>query len=1242
MQAALQRHLPIIDPTGTVGISYIDLTVQPCSRTPEQCLATGSSYTASVYAKLRFTLWGGSVSGPPQVIEVLDRDIFVAEIPALTPQGAFILNGGYRAIINQVVKAPGVIVDRYKQEGLQARIMPSDGRRWFRVSSDNKGLHVGSGKKRMNAVTFLQAFNMGLGDIAKALFVGVSEVSLENGEWKNDRGRRVRKQADLCLAQPVTRAGLVLYRPGTPLASVDADRLKGGTYKVANLKENQALALAFATDPSVDEYDALIRCGSKLVRPDSGSSLSDMRSELVQLLRATRLDEVGRARINRRLRLNGTSDRVTLEDVVATMRHFCEVLGRKQVDHYEARGGKISIRVDDLDHYANRRLRPAGESLGIQFELGVVRAVRAAREKLATLVQADDTACRGYHRMPDPKKAFPADVIAKTVKDFLSSSSMVQPADTDNPLAEVEQKRRVTTLGPGGLQSEDSASARFRDVHYSQNGRICPITTPEGGKIGLILHLANKVHVDENGEMLVPYQNVKTGAVELLSAEDEYDTVIVPYAEDLKKQHVQARVRDSLVIVPSWRVTHREVHPAQMVAPGAALVPFLDHNDANRALMGANMQRQAVPLLRAQAPLVGTGLERDVIRGSSVNLTALRAGLVVYASASRVVVQTAESTERLTGRSTLDVYRTRSYEKLTTHIAHSQRIVVKAGDRVKKGAVIAEGFGSDRGELALGTNLTVAYMTANGYNFEDSFVLSERVVKDGVFAYTDTEKLVCRAMGGNSAGGTAEEEVTNDILDRSAEQLARLDARGIITIGSYVKPGDLLVGKVTPRISEDLSPEDRLLEALMGVGSGALSRKVKDSSLVCPEGVEGVVTNIHVLFTDGSHTSVTLEDSGRASIQSEREAMHGLIAAEQKRLEGKARTREGQLQAASWAAQERESLELRLRGEIEAFESASLDPGVLMQVEVTISARHQIRVGDKLALRHGMKGVTAIVHPEADMPFMEDGTPVDMLINPLGVPSRMNVGQLMEVWLGLALWRAGQYVAKIADERGSTKAIMAVLKLIFTRKADRIRLFKMGTEALYRQCQEWRDGIPMSTPAFSGVKESQIRRILKAVGESEDGKHRLRDPVTGEYYGDPTGEPARVTVGRMYVMLLDHLVNHKVHARSTGPYSAITQQPLGGRSNAGAQRLGEMEVTALIAYGAAYNLKEMLSIKSDDIDGRAKAFKIISRGDPLYLDDFKDRPAASRLLVKELRSMALDVREVDGDTGRGREGSDDY
>lgn len=1248
---AFKRHFPVTDPGERFTLDFVSCSVGKPDHAEDFCLRHGLTYDAPVSVKLRLVHWADT--DPLSVREVIDKDVQLGRIPLMTARGQFVLNGSYWTILSQIQKSPGLYVRRPRKNSdpLEAKLVTEHGY-WSSLVVDKGRAKVGLGIKLdkrapINFLTFLRACRIPLDRIVDTLAVDTSEIYFDGVNWMVPRKGHpitsgVRRWLDKSLLRdrtidtvPLTktalekvisvgylwsRSGRVLLTPGKLLSSLVGTPEKG-TYKVALVDKNAPLCVSSYKDRSEDEVSAAVLVHSRL-HPGALVTASESIQTVTRLVRQQVLGSVGRHRMKVRFGTDGPVH-MTPEDYLSIGRHFAEMLASSSKrGTYSVNGREVALSYDEMDDYANRRLRVSGEVVGRYFDILIAQAIRRdVKNNLHSL------AAGGTDEVPDLGAIFPASRIAQSIRSFFSSEQLIQLTDDLNPLAEVAHKRRITALGSGGL-TRDTANSGVRDVHTSQFGRVCPIATPEGQNVGLVSSLAMFAKVQKvDGLIATPFENVSTGEVEWITAADEstrklkiavYDTPL----EDI----VTVRTEDTLQTVPAEQVTHRTVHPGQVVSASAALIPFMNHDDANRALMGSNMQRQAVPLLLPEAPIVGTGVESSIGKHASRNIVSDVNGVVVSVDRDFIVVEVdgKAGTIPVSRDDSFRVYQLEVCGTTNSDVAMRHKPVVDAGDKVRPGQVLADGPASNQGELALGRNLVAAYLPWRGYNFEDAFVVSERVVAEDKFSSLHTLDLFCdaRIMSGTT---DRHEEITVDTGSLSNADRERLDDDGVIHVGAHVKPGDVLVSKIAPKMEQLATENDPTNALLLAIfGNKRTIESYRFVPLTVPEGVHGVVTNVRVVESDPGHKTVTVSKDRELDLieRRRRKLVNAIITQRDSLLEG-AETVAEQAMVRAWAKKAIADAEEACEVDRNRLIPNNMEAGVLKMVKVTIATRHNLQVGDKLALRHGNKGVVSIVVPQEEMPYLPDGTPVDILINPLGVPSRMNIGQLYEAHLGYGLLMLGRKVAGMARDGASVAELLKTLKPAFKYDERGTRLLKKlaltDPQGLRDLCIGYENGIPVATPCFQGANEDDIREILITAGCDPDGKSTVFDGRTGEAL------EGRATIGLMFVMKLHHMVAHKMHARSTGPYSLVTQQPLSGRSHAGGQRLGEMEVWAFEAYGAAYALQEMLTIKSDDLQGRHQAFKAIAEGRPVKGGGV---PASTQLMLMELLSLGLDIEMI--------------
>ncbi len=1250
LQAAFTSVFPIVDYNETASIEFIEYIIGQPKYDVRESLQKGINYAAPLKIKVKLNLWEKTESGKKRLRESKEEEVYLGELPLMTNTGTFIINGTERVVVSQLHRSPGVFFSHEKGKTLSgkalysARIIPARGS-WFDFEFDSKdALFVRiDRRKKLPATIILKALGYTDEQIL-TMFYPIEEITIKDGiasrvvsdaliglkalrniiipktkELVVKEGSRITKavlkkmeasgikEIDVSKEELIARVtlndiidpetGEVILEGNEEISSDVIEKiiaakipklhllLIDGLHYLPSIRDTLLIDKIKNTDEALIEIYRKLRPGE----PPTTSDAKELFSGLFFNPRRYDLSPVGRLKLNTRLGLEVPLDAriLTDKDVIEIIRYLLSL-----------RVGKGE--VDDIDHLGNRRIRSVGELLENQFRIGLVRMERAVKEKM-TLTELEEP-----HAMPhDLINAKP--VIA-VIKEFFGSSQLSQFMDQTNPLSEITHKRRLSALGPGGLTRE-RAGFEVRDVHPTHYGRICPVETPEGPNIGLITSLASYARVNDFGFIETPYRKVKNGKVtdeiEYFSAIDEGKFVIAQATSPvdgrgyLAEETVSARVGGDFKLVTREEVYYMDVSPKQIVSISASLIPFLENDDANRALMGSNMQRQAVPLLHTEAPIVGTGMEHVAARDSGVMTSAKRSGVVESVDASRIVVKCEGG---------VDIYKLVKFYRSNQGTCVNQKPIVKAGEIIKKGQVLADGPATALGELALGKNVLVAFMPWQGYNFEDAIILSERLVKQDTYTSIHIEEFEIEARETK----LGPEEITRDIPNVGEEILRNLDESGIVRIGAEVKPGDVLVGKVTPKGETQLTPEEKLLRAIFG----EKAEEVRENCLYVPPGIEGTIIDVKVLSRKGVEKdertkSIEKEDIHRikedlaeevriieeGKNKKIREMLTGQKPAEDIKLpgaktiicqKGKKLTEEhlknipdsylGKIKIEDEEEKEKIKLaEKETENYIRALEEGysekigrmkkgdELPPGVLKIVKVYIAMKRKVQVGDKMAGRHGNKGVIAILVPEEDMPYMPDGAPVDIVLNPLGVPSRMNVGQVLETHLGWAARALGYHIA---------------------------------------------------TPVFEGATEKEVKELLKEARLPSSGQITLHDGKTGEAFQRP------VTVGHMYMMKLHHLVEDKIHARSIGPYSLVTQQPLGGKAQFGGQRLGEMEVWALEAYGAAHTLQEFLTVKSDDVMGRAKMYEAIVKGD-VNLES--GVPESFHVLIKELQSLGLDV-----------------
>jgi DNA-directed RNA polymerase subunit beta len=1310
LEKTLRSVFPIRDFAGTAELDFVHYELEEPKYDVDECRQRGMTYAAPMRVTLRLIVFEVDPDTETRsVLDIKEQDVYMGDMPLMTQNGTFIVNGTERVIVSQMHRSPGVLFDHDRGKThasgkylFAARVIPYRGS-WLDFEFDAKDIvNVRIDRKRKLPVTaLLHALGLSSEEILNTFYDRVTFVRGKGGwqipfvaeNWRGQKPMYDVVNADtgevaFASGQKITpRAANKAGKDGLKDLIIPTEEIFGrySAYDLINEKTGEiyieagdevtAENLEKLDKAGIDRLELLdidhVNTGAWMRNTLKADKSEDRDSALADIYRVMRpgepptketaealfaglffdperydLSAVGRVKLNMRLGLDAEDTVTTLrtEDIVAVVKELVNL-----------KDGKGEI--DDIDNLGNRRVRSVGELLENQYRVGLLRMERAVKERMSSV---------------DVSTVMPNDLInakpaVAAVREFFGSSQLSQFMDQTNPLSEVTHKRRVSALGPGGLTRE-RAGFEVRDVHPTHYGRICPIETPEGPNIGLINSLASFSRVNKYGFIETPYRRVVDGKVTdevvYLSAMEEAKHTIAQanaelnddrsFAEDI----VSARRAGDFLMAPRDQITLMDVSPKQLVSVAASLIPFLENDDANRALMGSNMQRQAVPLIRAEAPLVGTGMEETVARDSGAAIAARRSGIVDQVDATRIVIRATEEVEA--GKSGVDIYTLMKFQRSNQNTCINQRPLVKVGDVVRAGDVIADGPSTEFGELALGRNALVAFMPWNGYNYEDSILISERIVKDDVFTSIHIEEF--EVMARDTKLGP--EDITRDIPNVGEEALRNLDEAGIVYIGAEVEPGDILCGKITPKGESPMTPEEKLLRAIFGEKAS----DVRDTSLRLPPGVSGTVVEVRVFNRHG----IDIDDRTRAIQAEEKDRLRKDAEDERNILKRStyARLREmlvGQtataapkgvkkgaaideagleeverhewwkfavkddkvqadLEAVRAQYEEAEAaIRRRLEDRIEKLERGDeLPPGVLKMVKVFVAVKRKLQPGDKMAGRHGNKGVISRILPQEDMPFLEDGTPVDIVLNPLGVPSRMNVGQIFETHLGWAARGLGKQVAEMLEgirDRGEgfdardVKAMRAKLADMYG-ESYKAELNARSDEDILELASNLVGGLPMGTPVFDGAREADVSAMLEKAGLDPSGQVVLFDGRTGEAFD------RKVTVGYIYMLKLHHLVDDKIHARSIGPYSLVTQQPLGGKAQFGGQRFGEMEVWALQAYGAAYTLQEMLTVKSDDVIGRTKVYEAIVKGDDTFEAGI---PESFNVLVKEMRSLGLNV-----------------
>lgn len=1304
LHTAFQSVFPIVSYSGNASLEYVSYRLGKPLFNVKECQLRSVTYAVPLRVKVRLVIYDKDSSNKA-IKDIKEQEVYMGEIPLMTDNGTFVINGIERVVVSQLHRSPGVFFDHDKGKThssgkllYSARVIPMRGS-WLDFEFDPKDcLFVRIDRRRkLPATVLLRALNFTSKEILELFFetdnfqVTEETYSLEliasrlRGETAqfditDKKGKVIVEESSRITARHIRdmeKAGLtrlncpseyvcghvlsedildsetgeIVIPCNTTITEEVLDQLAElGVSSFSTIYTNDLDCGPFMSDtlnvdPSTNRLEALVEI-YRMMRPGEPPTKEAAENLFTNLFFSPErydLTAVGRMKFNRRL---GREEEVgegilSNEDIIDVMRCLINI-----------RNGKDT--VDDIDHLGNRRVRSVGEMAENAFRLGLIRVERAVKERLS-LAESEGLM---------PQDLINAKPVAAAVKEFFGSAQLSQFMDQNNPLSEVTHKRRVSALGPGGLTRE-RAGFEVRDVHPTHYGRVCPIETPEGPNIGLINSLASYARTNAYGFLESPYRRVVNGKatteIEYLSAIIESDYVIAQASSELDDKGrlvedlVDVRHMGESTKMPRKSVNFMDVSPQQVVSIAASLIPFLEHDDANRALMGSNMQRQAVPTLRSEKPLVGTGMERIVARDSGVCVVALRGGVIETVDAGRIVIRVNDA-ETESGEAGVDIYNLTKYQRSNQNTCINQKPLVKEGDVVASNDILADGPSIDTGELALGQNIRIAFMTWNGYNFEDSILISERVVKEDRFTTIHIQELTCIARDTKLGS----EEITCDIPNVGEGALSKLDESGIVYIGAEVDPGDILVGKVTPKGETQLTPEEKLLRAIFGEKAS----DVKDTSLRVPTSYNGTVIDVQVFTRDGiakDQRALDIErlalDAVRKNIDEEYRIVQTATferltesLANQKAIAGpglskgdkvtrdylaniesddffKLRMEKDSLndlleQADLRLKERRQDLDERFeesRGKLESGDD--LTPGVLKIVKVYLAIKRRIQPGDKMAGRHGNKGVISVIKPVEDMPFDENGEPIDIVLNPLGVPKRMNVGQILETHLGWAAHGLGIKIGEMLDTQRTAAEIKSFLEKIYNSSGRTERFDEFSDPELLEMAENLRGGVPMATGVFDGADEQEIKTMLKLADLPADGQCMLFDGCTGDQFERP------VTVGYMYMLKLNHLVDDKMHARSTGSYSLVTQQPLGGKAQFGGQRFGEMEVWALEAYGAAYTLQEMLTVKSDDVHGRTRMYKNIVDGDHRMEPGM---PESFNVLVKEIRSLAIDI-ELEND-----------
>ena len=1323
LHAALKSIFPIVGYSGHAALEYVDYVLGKPAFDVEECKLRGVTFSVPLRVRVRLVIYDKE-STNKAIKDIREQEVYLGEIPLMTENGTFIINGTERVIVSQLHRAPGVVFDHDKGKThssgkllYTARVIPYRGS-WLDFEFDPKDLlFVRIDRRRKLPVTILlRALGYNSEEILE-MFFDTSTFHYKKGEYSLDLDPE-RLRGEIAAFDIVDKKGTVVVAKGRRITARHIRQLEKGKVTslavtseylvgravakdIADPKTGELLlecnaelteeSLAALNDAGIKEIETLytndLDCGSFVsdtLRTDPSKTQLEAMIEIYRMMRPGEpptkesaenlffnlffnlerydLSAVGRMKFNRRL------DRPSEEGAgILYDQRFYSTVKSDEAEELQQKYGEgsdivdviktlIEIRngkgaVDDIDHLGNRRVRSVGEMAENQFRVGLVRVERAVKERLG-VAESEQLM---------PQDLVNAKPVAAAIKEFFGSSQLSQFMDQNNPLSEVTHKRRVSALGPGGLTRE-RAGFEVRDVHPTHYGRVCPIETPEGPNIGLINSLATYARTNNYGFIEAPYRKVINGKVsdeiEYLSAINESQYVIAQASAQLDgkgkfvEDMVAVRHLNEFTVKGPDEIEYMDVSPRQVVSVAASLIPFLEHDDANRALMGSNMQRQAVPTLKAETPLVGTGIERTVASDSGVCEVARRGGVIESVDSARIVVRVGDK-EVESGEAGVDIYNLTKYTRSNQNTCINQRPIVKQGDTVSRGDVLADGPSVDLGELALGQNMRIAFMPWNGYNFEDSILISERVVQEDRFTTIHIQELTCVARDTKLGS----EEITSDIPNVGEAALGRLDESGIVHIGAEVVAGDILVGKVTPKGETQLTPEEKLLRAIFGEKAS----DVKDTSLRVPSSIKGTVIDVQVFTRDGLEKDQRSQDIEKAALDQYRKDLNDeyriIENATLGRLfnslkgnkvvkatglkKGAELTQEAvaEFKADDWLSIRMQDAELNelisgaqdqlaeRRADLDArFDEKSgklksgddLAPGVLKTVKVYLAVKRRIQPGDKMAGRHGNKGVISVIKPVEDMPYDENGEPVDIVLNPLGVPSRMNVGQVLETHMGMAARGLGVKIDAMLKQQAKTAEVRKLLQEIYD-VGDTVYgtdIKELNDSEVMELAGNLRKGVPIATPVFDGASEVELKKLLTLAGLPDSGQVELHDGRTGDKFDRP------VTVGYMYMLKLNHLVDDKMHARSTGSYSLVTQQPLGGKAQFGGQRFGEMEVWALEAYGASYTLQEMLTVKSDDVNGRTKMYKNIVDGDHRMEPGM---PESFNVLVKEIRSLGINV-----------------
>ena len=1336
VEAVFRSVFPIRDFSETCSLEYVEYTLGTPKYDVEECHQRGMTFAAPMKVKVRLVSWDvDKESGVQSIRDIKEQEVYFGEIPLMTENGTFIVNGTERVIVSQLHRSPGVFFDHDKGKThssgkilYSARVIPYRGS-WLDFDFDHKDiLFVRIDRRRkLPATVLLKALGYSVEELLNRYY-DTEEIFVESGDTAETRVYRKKVNTKLLLGQRATfevvdADGEVLVKANRKFTKAAIRKIEEKKLEFIEIPEEEVVGKIASADV-IDEStgEVLIECNEELtaakleelvtrginnikvlfidnmfVGPylrdtlllDKVNSPEEAKVEIYRRLRPGDpptlkssdalftslffneerydLSTVGRLKLNHKLGLKLPLEVTTLtnDDILEVVRYLIDLRNGShewEVEDDKGNTRKLPVKIDDIDHLGNRRVRAVGELLENQYRVGLVRMERAIKERMS-LQEVDSLM---------PHDLINSKPVSAVVKEFFGSSQLSQFMDQTNPLSEITHKRRLSALGPGGLTRE-RAGFEVRDVHATHYGRVCPIETPEGPNIGLIASLSTYARINVHGFVETPYRIVTDGKVtseiQYFSALQEEGHAIAQANAPLNKKNcfvnelVNARKNGEFMLINREEIGLMDVSPKQLVSVAASLIPFLENDDANRALMGSNMMRQAVPLLRADAPLVGTGMERIVSHDSGSAVVARHDGIVENVDAGRIVVKIDDHEVDETGTG-VDIYNLIKFIRSNQNTCLNQKPIVKVGDKIKRGEIMADGPSTQWGELALGQNVLVAFMPWGGYNFEDSILISEKLVKEDRYTSIHIEEFECVARDTK----LGKEEITDDIPNLGEDALSDLDESGIIRIGAEVKPTDILVGKITPKGETQLSPEEKLLRAIFGEKAG----DVRDTSLRVPPGVEGVVIGARVFSRKGLDKDSRTEyieqteidkllkdqnDEIRIIRESSQRKLAALlngqaVSAPVKDRDGKTLLAKGrkitekalesipfslwrEISLADEEAEKKVSETVRRLTEREDIiktvfadkieklkRGDDLPPGVIKMVKVYIAIKRRLSVGDKMAGRHGNKGVLSRILPEEDMPYRDDGTPVEIVLNPLGVPSRMNVGQILETHLGLAARGLGEQIQASIDQMLDPKKLRKQIKDIYGNKELNGFIDALSDDDVLTLARRLSHGVPMASPVFEGVHEDQIKGELERAGMPVSGQMTLHDGRSGEVFKE------KVTVGIMYMLKLHHLVDDKIHARSIGPYSLVTQQPLGGKAQFGGQRLGEMEVWAMEAYGAAHALQEFLTVKSDDVAGRTRIYEAIVKGKHTLEAGL---PESFNVLIKELQALCLDVELLEED-----------